>query len=499
MKFNNPKIEKLYEHLSKIAKEVYKDQFLISNIIFSKQESKAPILEAYLSGKVPPKITLIFVTKKLFLYLAKNILTLLLSVITAILHRFSRQRFPIEKQDELILLDTYFLIAQILNKGEFKDNYFPGLSKHLTKRKKAYAYIPKWLGSKSPFDLLRVFIIIRKQQVPVLTQYQIMRVGDYLKTLRFVILYPFSVFRFMKKLESSYEDKLINYALLDVLDGVIIEHYMRFLYGQRLSSLVDGRIKCLSWYENLSTDKNLYSGLRSLPGKTKIIGAQLFVRPNTLMNIVPDEQEIPFKVVPDKILVNGSGYRFDSDRIKLDIGPSLRYKYLFDHKIKNKEFILVVMPYWDHITLHMLDMIRKVDWPTPVVIKFHPTVNWKNFKIKIPENFSVSNKDLSSLLPKASITIGHSTGALVEAAALGIPVIDIQYTDNFSHYYMPEIGKEILWSEAKNVKEVESLIYKFQKTLEENPEQLKEEGRKIKSFCFSEPTDELINQAFELN
>ena len=71
-KFKNPKIEKLYEHLSKISKEAYKDHFLISNIVFSKQGSSNQLLESYLSEEPPPNISYNFILKKLFLYLAKN-------------------------------------------------------------------------------------------------------------------------------------------------------------------------------------------------------------------------------------------------------------------------------------------------------------------------------------------------------------------------------------------------------------------------------------------
>ena len=81
---------------------------------------------------------------------------------------------------------------------------------------------------------------------------------------------------------------------------------------------------------------------------------------------------------------------------------------------------------------------------------------------------------------------------------MGIPVIDIQYLGKFNHFYMPDIGRGILWDHAKNKNEIERLIQQFQNTLKENPESLKEEGEKIKSFCFSEPTEELIKKAFEL-
>ena len=64
---------------------------------------------------------------------------------------------------------------------------------------------------------------------------------------------------------------------------------------------------------------------------------------------------------------------------------------------------------------------------------------------------------------------------------------------------MPESGKGILWGQADNAKEVGLLIKNFQVTLKENPEQLEEEGRKVRTFCFAEPTEELMHQAFELD
>ena len=97
------------------------------------------------------------------------------------------------------------------------------------------------------------------------------------------------------------------------------------------------------------------------------------------------------------------------------------------------------------------------------------------------------------------MAVGHSTGALIEAAALGIPAIDINHPERFSHDYMPEIGKGILWGQADNAKEVELLVKQFQSTLKDRPEQLKAEGGKMRSFCFSEPTEELMRSSFELD
>ena len=64
---------------------------------------------------------------------------------------------------------------------------------------------------------------------------------------------------------------------------------------------------------------------------------------------------------------------------------------------------------------------------------------------------------------------------------------------------MPETGRGILWEQAKNAKEVNMLIKKYKLVLQESPEKIREESKKMLSLCFSEPTEELINRAFELD
>ena len=100
---------------------------------------------------------------------------------------------------------------------------------------------------------------------------------------------------------------------------------------------------------------------------------------------------------------------------------------------------------------------------------------------------------------KAQIVIGGGSGSQVEAAALGIPVIDIQAPNRFSYSCMPEIGRGILWDRAADAEGVTGFVNRFQEALRLTPNQLKEEGARLKSVYFSEPTDELIGQAFELD
>ena len=64
---------------------------------------------------------------------------------------------------------------------------------------------------------------------------------------------------------------------------------------------------------------------------------------------------------------------------------------------------------------------------------------------------------------------------------------------------MPEIGKGIIWDQASDASEVQILVEKFQLALQDNQEKINEESKKMRAFCFSESTEELINSAFELD
>ena len=80
-------------------------------------------------------------------------------------------------------------------------------------------------------------------------------------------------------------------------------------------------------------------------------------------------------------------------------------KYLFNSEYfeNSREIILAILPYYDHATKHVLELIGKVNWPVTVEVKFHPTMNWKNYESMIPENVSVTSDPVSELFKKTQI------------------------------------------------------------------------------------------------
>ncbi len=502
MKNKNPSIERLYQYLSKKSQEAYQDPLLIANIVLSKQLTSGQILENYVENKIPPRITSIFVLKMIFLYIVKNLIKFILCFITSFLHKLSGQKFHTKEEGELIILDTFFSADEILKDGKFEDTFFPGLSRHLKKKEKKYAYTPRIVGTNDPFKLFRVFRILKKNNINALTHFQVLSLTNYLEIICFLFLYPFSFFRFVKNLGSSYEDDLLRYGLWKDLGSLELESEIRYLMGKRLSSMNYSKIKCIGWYENQASDKNFYRGLKNFLGDIEIIGAQFFWRPDTYLFIKPDENEILFNVIPDKVLVDGSAKCFESNKIEVDVGPTLRDNGIFEDRgiepLKGK-FILVLMSYYSHLNDFIMKVIMEIDWNFPVKIKFHPTNDKKKYNGNIFKCFSITDEPLSELLSKSQIVLAGSSGAQVQIASQGIPIIDIKNPAKFSHDQMPKIGKGIIWDRATNADEMTRHVKHFQNLLKSNPVQLREESLRLKALYFSKPTEELINRAFGLD
>ena len=94
--------------------------------------------------------------------------------------------------------------------------------------------------------------------------------------------------------------------------------------------------------------------------------------------------------------------------------------------------------------------------------------------------------------------IGKSTGALVEATSLGIPVINIETHDRLSHDYLPKFGKGVIWQNASSGAEIVKWVNIFSDLLKTKPSLINAIAKKQKEMFFCEPTDETIDEAFEL-
>ena len=494
------KRKKLFNYLSQATQKAYNDIYLIANDVLAKEETRGRMLEFYLEGVMPDPLSPAKKLVKMIRYYLKSTAWFMFYLLAKVAHLLSNQKYPINDARKLYLLDVYFVVSDILRQKKFKDCYLTGLADVLEERGEDYVYIPRWFGSWNPICLFRVFRILRKEEYPVLTEFQVLKGADYGYALIFLVTYPFHVFKFIDGLGDSIEDRLLSFALWETLDTVILKNYMRYLFGRKLSCLKNSEIKCVSWYENQASDKIFFRGLRHVSRKVKIFGAQLNLRAENLLNVYPDESEISFGVLSDKVLVNGPGYHLGLKVIPEEVAPSLRYGKLFRIKVDpaRGDIVLIILPYHDHVSRYILGLIKEVDWPVGVKIKLHPTTKKDKYVDQISSEFLVTDEDLYVLFCRARMVVGRSTGALVEAACLGIPTIEIAGSAKFSHDFMPEDGRGVLWDKAFHEEDVCRLVRQFEEALRLDALTLQVMGEKMRDKYFCEPTEEQFIRAFDL-
>jgi hypothetical protein len=500
LQIENPRLENLYNYLSNAAINSYSDPLLLSNAVLSKSHLPLDALNNYLEEKEYEPISLLFSLKKLLLYFAKSIGWLVIFLAQSLAHKISRQKFNPDPKKPLTLIDIFLTPEQIIQKGDLSDRFFPGLEKQLLSKGISYAYAPKLIGAESPLVYYKMFCLLKEKKRPVLFCFQLLGFCDYFKMFVFIYVYPFRVFRQIMRFEGSPEDKLLKFLLWNSMDHTTVKSYARQLFGKRISEIDIPSTKCISWYENQPQDKNFYKGMRSTHKNVQIYGAQLYLWPATLLNLHVDKREIKFDSIPDHILVNGTYYLNKHSSLKLEIGPSMRYFRLFQTTVdtKGKRGLLVLMPFFEYEIDKILQMIDEAQFSIEIFVKFHPATDTTKYAHMMKGKMKIVDDDIYALFNRVGCVIGKSTGALLEATSLGIPVINIETGLGVSHNYLPKFGKGIIWQNASNGAEIVKWKKIFSELTTTKPDLIHSIAKKHKQMFFCEPTDEKIDKIFGL-
>lgn len=402
----------------------------------------------------------------------------------------------------IVFLDTYFINKKIIGTRLFQEYYFPGLTNILEKKDIPFAYTPKFFGTDNPIEFYKSCKILQKQRLPVLTEFQGVTWSEIAKILIFVIVYPMLISCTALSIKKkSLETKMVKRLLFLSLCAEGVGGYSRYLFGCRIARKIRNEAKCISWYENQSIDKCFYRGLRRARKNIRIYGAQLFIRPSGMINLIPDEMEKDLDVVPDVILANGAFYIPENTNLNYRLGPSLRYKKVF--KKGPSPFyegnFLILLPYFvseiDHI-LKIVDCIEPGDG-RKIVIKFHPTTDEASFR-HYADKYQFTNKSIYELFEKTALAIGTETGSLVEAVTQGIPVVHIEQQNKINYNPLPEIGKGIVWQSAKSSDDAINAVAGLLDQIKNNADQLIGIAMDYRRLLFHDPNEKNIVKAFDL-
>jgi hypothetical protein len=506
MKVDDQRVKDLYDYLGRVTQIAYNDDYLLTTPVLSRSTFLRSILQTLTTNQPPPKLTGFHIVKNIFLYYVKSSARYFIQLAKHTAHYFSRHKFHVDPDTEtLTLIDILFFTPRIVADGNYKCTHFPGLEEVLSKQGKACAYTTKFFDSSNPFRLFNVFKILKKNKRPVLTEFQLLNFGDYCSAFKFLLMYPFHVMKLVNQLEGKPEDDFLTHALFETLSEPVLLYYFQLLYGRRISQLPVKNIKCISWYENQPREKCFYKGLRAGQKKVDLFGAQLYVWPSSLGSTDPEESEIKFDVVPDKVVVNGPYYLPEQRLVDYRVGPSLRSERLFQVQANpaESENILILTPYFEPEIGYFLKLINQLDVQQSILLKFHPGVDQRKFASRVKQGVKIVQGDLFDFLINSKMVIGMATGTLAEAASLGIPAISIESNESgrseFSHSFLPDLGKGIIWDCASNISEVVDRVNKFNELMTKEPETIAEMGERYKEMLFCPPSEQKIVEAFDLN
>ena len=506
MTVDDQRVKELYDYLGRVTQIAYNDDYLLTTPVLCRSPFLRSILQTFATSQPAPKLTWLHIVKNIFLYYVKNSARYFIQLAKHTAYYFSRQKFHLDPNtDTLTLIDILFFIPRIIADGNYKCIHFPGLEEALSNRQKPCAYTTKFFDTNNPFRLFNVFKILKKNQRPVLTEFQLLNFSDYCSAFKFLLMYPLHVIKLVNQLGNKPEDDFLGHAIFETLSGPVLLYYFQLLYGRRISQLPVKKIKCFSWYEGQPREKCFYKGLRSVGGKVDLYGSQLYIWPSKLGSTYPEENEIQFGVVPDKIVVSSPYYLPEQSLLDYRVGPSLRSERLFQVQANpvKSENILVLMSYFEPETEYLLNLVNQLDVQQSILIKFHPGVDQRKFASRVKPGIQVVQGDLFDFLINSKMVVGLATGTLAEAASLGIPAINIENIESgqseFSYSFMPDHGKGVIWDCASNVSELTDRVNQFNALIAKEPQTIAEMGERYKEIFFCEPTREKIIKAFELD
>ncbi len=509
------KAKELFDAYSRINAKAYQNQRLVSCQVLSKGPNYDDVLRRFLTAAPIRRISILQafdLTLRYYLINFAHIAALLLGRIAL---RLSGWKAPDLKAGtaKLLLLDTFLVMPKVIERKRFTELYLPGLADEAAERGWSPVYLFRLYGSRDPRKLFQAFKVMARENIAGLTELHLFTFTDWLRLIRHWLLYPvahWSLVHSLKKAAPGSPESYIRDALVHCLANCQMIGEARRLTARRIAALLPEEAKkgarVIAWYENQTVNKAFHLGLAQAAGiagrKIPVIGAQLLIWPDTLLNNHADDAEAPNHLAPDRVLVNGACFLPEESTQNYGVGPSMRYGELFAQSALTpdpQKPILVLLSYHPVETERILRLVKDAGIAEQVIYKFHPAAKPDAYRHLLPQKPKLVDGTLYSVLGDASLVLGSGSGSLAEAAALGLPVISVDDPlgiAGLSLNYLPEQGRGTLWTSVREASELPGAIENLQTALSDDAR--RQEARAFRDLLFTEPTPERIAESFEL-
>ena len=408
---------------------------------------------------------------------------------------------------KLALVDIFLRDVSLNEQGEFNDIYFRQLYEYLEKNGFDLLIHPVLYGFS--FNYFSIYRRMRKSVTHFIIPEDYLRLSDYIH----VLMYPLRASRW-----KITADPFRNFDLSDIIDedllrgltdnmsllAVLIRRLVMRL-GQ--SGLAPRLI--ISWYENQVIDKAMVVAARQAFPQALFIGAQIFIFSANMLNLYPIQSEVEAGIVPHRLLEMSEHLCNVAQTFTKDIpcypAASVRYAHIFQAQqeaspAKTGSTVLVLLPYDLAEAVEILKILTMALDHIPeavrLSIKCHPTYSPRELQRVFggknwPERFEFCQDNLADVFNEASVAISNNSSSIVEAAALGIPVIFLGRQTALNQNVLEDVKSELIM-ECFTADELVAAVNKSLAITPEDDKHYKALGEEILKLFFSPVTPETM-------
>ncbi len=497
-------IETVDQYIQHITTSAYKNVRLLSNQLLSRNPHSTEFFKRFLFEQPPRAWAWLTIPCLVARYYLMSFGRFALYTLTYFSEALAGRRkitaFP-QSERPLYLMDSFLLIDRVLQEGTYRDEYLGALISTLKRESKEIVLVPRLYGRLTPGRMKILYKRLEESGHAFATEFQLLRLSDLLRMVKFILLYPFDVIRLAIQIpKESSMDVLFTSELIHTLSLINLEDFVRYLVGKRSGEKHPLKLVVLSWNENQTIDKNFYKGIKRSAPTCIILGCQFFIACPALLTDKIAASEISTGVTPDVVLVNGPAYVRVDAPVPYRKGVSIRYPGLFaktifwPSKIKTSLF-LSFYPGLNKDIVSLTSLVPSLH-REPLEVRAHPAA--AKHLPELPASWSYSTKDRYQLIAESAIVITADSSVAVEAAALGTSVIIVASQNTFSLNPMLPLGEGEIWNIAFSAEEL-SVIHEHLLTFRgQKPDRIAQLAAEYKTQCFIEPTEENIIHALDL-
>ncbi len=493
------------------------------DVIFVESRGLARAIEKWaLSKKMAVKVHSVFSFKTGILYRARALLnwaefavSLVRACRAAHISRtlcHSRESGNLKKtpfpSGKTVMIQTFVHDASISEGGAFTDSYFSSLYQYISKRDIPVIVQPVLYGFK--YDYLSIFKRMRKSPVSFIVREDFLTLYDYLAALTYPVRSMIKRFKTEKFLGFDLSDVAREEKAKENFSSGI-NAVLTYRLFMRLAAAELNLSSIIQWYENQPADKALIAAARRYFPETKVVGAQLFLHIPNFLSYYPSQSEADAGLVPD-ILIETSARQCDiagafAKQIPRRTGAALRHAHLFGRSSRDDDrhgenpSILVLLPSYIPESIELLAVLSSaIEGIAPgveIVVKSHPdddplAIARSCRNMRLSERLCFAEGDLSEMLGRAAVVISTSSGAIVEAAAYGIPVIYFGSATMLYQNILKDTRTEMV-RECYSAPELSSVISQLLNAGVEKKKEYEAMGRAIRDTFFTPVNEETMS------